>query len=73
MEDKKKIKLIKFSHDEKKADVKISLDGKIYEGQLIHFTGKPCKYCGEDNESPDENLLCSDCRETFGHSLFSEL
>jgi len=73
MEDKKRIKLIKFSHDGKRANVEISLNGEIYEGQLIHFTGKPCKYCGQDNESQDENLLCSECRESFGHSMISEL
>jgi hypothetical protein len=32
-----------------------------------------CKYCGKDNESSDPNLLCDDCKECFGHSLFSEL
>ncbi len=33
-----------------------------------------CKYCKEnDNNSPDEDLLCEKCRMTFGHSLYSEL
>ena len=32
-----------------------------------------CKYCGEENGSPDEDLLCSECREDFGHSLYSKL
>jgi len=33
-----------------------------------------CKYC-EENEtgSPDEDKLCSECSELFGHSFFSEL
>ena len=32
-----------------------------------------CKSCGKDNNSLEEDLLCSECRETFGHSLYSEL
>ena len=32
-----------------------------------------CKYCGDIAEGTYKDLLCSDCRETFGHSLFSEL
>lgn len=32
-----------------------------------------CKYCGEIAEGTHADLLCEDCRETFGHSLFSEL
>jgi len=27
-----------------------------------------CKYCGRPNGSTDPNLLCSSCRETFGHA-----
>ena len=32
-----------------------------------------CKYCGKDNGSDNEDLLCSECKVDFGHSLFSEL
>jgi len=32
-----------------------------------------CKYCGEENNSKEADLLCSECREAFGHSLYSEL
>ena len=32
-----------------------------------------CKYCGEIAEGTYVDLLCTDCRETFGHSLYSEL
>ena len=32
-----------------------------------------CKYCGKDNGSADEDVLCKDCREIFGHSFYSEL
>ena len=32
-----------------------------------------CKYCGQLVEGSYEDLLCEDCRESFGHSLYSEL
>lgn len=32
-----------------------------------------CKYCGNIAEGTHSDLLCKDCRETFGHTLFSEL
>lgn len=32
-----------------------------------------CKYCGQIAEGTHSDLLCEDCRETFGHALFSEL
>lgn len=32
-----------------------------------------CKYCSEHTDSQDPNILCPNCRETFGHSFFSEL
>lgn len=32
-----------------------------------------CKYCDWIAEGDFEDLLCSDCRESFGHSLYSEL
>ena len=32
-----------------------------------------CKYCGKPNGSTDADLLCQECRQTFGHSLYSEL
>lgn len=32
-----------------------------------------CKYCGNIAEGTLSDLLCSDCRETFGHTMFSEL
>lgn len=36
-------------------------------------TGNKCKYCRKPNCSPDPDVLCGDCRETFGHSFYSEL
>jgi len=32
-----------------------------------------CKYCGVIVIGTCADLLCTDCRETFGHSLYSEL
>lgn len=32
-----------------------------------------CKYCGEIVNGTDEDVLCSECRETFGHAFYSEL
>lgn len=32
-----------------------------------------CKYCGNIVEGEYEDLLCDECREIFGHSLYSEL
>ena len=33
-----------------------------------------CKYCHEnETHSNDPDVLCSKCRETFGHTYFSEL
>ena len=32
-----------------------------------------CKYCGDIAEGTDEDVLCQDCRMTFGHAFYSEL
>jgi len=32
-----------------------------------------CKYCANVVESDCDDLLCSDCREMFGHTMYSEL
>ena len=32
-----------------------------------------CKYCFGIAEGTYADLLCEECRETFGHSLYSEL
>lgn len=42
--------------------------------EIIDLTGKHlCKYCGEAVDGEYEDLLCEDCRMTFGHALYSEL
>ena len=32
-----------------------------------------CKYCGGIAEEKYDDLLCGECREIFGHTLFSQL
>ncbi len=32
-----------------------------------------CGYCGNPTDSGDKNVLCPDCRKTFGHTFLSEL
>ena len=32
-----------------------------------------CKYCGGIAEGTYKDLLCEECRECFGHALYSEL
>ena len=32
-----------------------------------------CKYCKSIAEGTYDDLLCDDCRQMFGHSLYSEL
>ena len=33
-----------------------------------------CKYCKTNyTNSPDPDVLCDECRETFGHAFYSEL
>ena len=32
-----------------------------------------CRYCGEITKGSDKDLLCDECKEIFGHSLYSEL
>ena len=32
-----------------------------------------CKYCNGITDGVNDDLLCMDCREVFGHALYSEL
>ena len=32
-----------------------------------------CKYCDAWAKGANENLLCNDCKEVFGHAFYSEL
>ena len=42
---------------------------KVYDARTHHL----CKYCGCVAKGTDEDVLCTDCRELFGHAFFSEL
>jgi rubrerythrin len=49
-------------------------DFTVDNSTLTNITGKHiCKYCGNIVEGEYEDLLCDECREIFGHSLYSEL
>jgi len=32
-----------------------------------------CQYCGQPTYSADADVLCSECREVFGHAFYSDL
>ena len=56
--------------------INTSCDTKFRTGdtEIIDLTGKHlCKYCSEVVDGEYEDLLCEDCRMTFGHALYSEL
>ena len=36
-------------------------------------THHQCKYCGRITKGSYKNLLCDECKEVFGHSVYSEL
>lgn len=72
-ESESKIKNIEFTSVEL---LKSIFDITNRQRNLINEILKPnkCLYCKEnDTDSIDPNILCLDCRETFGHSFFNEL
>lgn len=42
---------------------------RLYDGNEYHI----CKYCGNVVKGKNEDLLCKDCKETFGHNYYTEL
>lgn len=48
-------------------------DAKWTECELLPRGKHTCKYCGNIADGTLADLLCGECRQTFGHSLFSEL
>ena len=42
---------------------------KVVDAKTHHL----CKYCGCVAKGTDDDVLCADCRELFGHAFFSEL
>ena len=72
-ESESKIKNIEFTSVEL---LKSIFDITNRQRNLINEILKPnkCPYCKENyTDSIDPNILCPDCRETFGHSFFNEL
>lgn len=57
------------------ADVRKFLKDKGYTVEKIvsSETHHLCKYCKSIAEGTYDDLLCDECREVFGHSLYSEL
>lgn len=49
----------------------------IGDGYLAITITKPgyrlCRYCGNQHKTKDPEILCPECRETFGHTFYSEL
>ena len=48
-------------------------DAKWTECKKLPRGSHICKYCGNIAEGTYADLLCADCRETFGHTMYSEL
>ena len=72
-ESESKIKDIEFTSVEL---LKSIFDITNRQRNLVNEILKPnkCPSCEEnDTDSIDSNILCPDCRETFGHSFFNEL
>ena len=58
------IRLVKKANDFKGKKVLNVEDGNTY-----HI----CKYCGLITDGTDEDVLCKECRDIFGHTFYSEL
>lgn len=41
--------------------------------RLLEEDEHTCKYCGNIAKGTYEDILCEECRECFGHTLYSEL
>ena len=41
--------------------------------KLNRKTHHLCKYCSDIANGVDPDVLCAECRQTFGHAFFSEL
>lgn len=64
---------IKTACGEEFARERLERDGYVVESIVSAESHHVCKYCGGIAEGAYEDLLCADCRELFGHSLYSEL
>ena len=48
------------------------IEGLLLDDGAVELT-HPCKYCGQEAEGDYDDLLCEECREDFGHTMYSEL
>lgn len=59
------------------ADKWITLLETMLEEKIIAVhdanTHHICKYCGGVAKGIDEDILCEECRDVFGHAFYSEL
>lgn len=55
---------IEVAKDVVKCDVEA-----VYDAHTHHI----CKYCGDIANGCDDDVLCDDCKEIFGHSFYSQL
>lgn len=44
-----------------------------FDEDMYEWDSQICPYCGNPNYSNDPDMLCPMCRDTFGHSFYSEL
>lgn len=44
-----------------------------FDEDIYEEDSQICPYCGDLNYSNDPDMLCLMCRDTFGHSFYSEL
>ena len=64
---------IKTACGEGFAKARLEREGYVVSNIVNARNHHICKYCGGITEGSYEDMLCTDCRELFGHSLFSEL
>lgn len=74
----KEIGTLSYSGDKTEAEVLAMMQANEPECNWTACKKVPrgkhiCKYCGNIAEGTHGDLLCKECRDTFGHSLFSEL
>lgn len=63
---------------ESKEPMDVVLSSLIQQGitvtKIVSAKGKHiCRYCGDITEGTDEDLLCDDCHQTYGHYKYHEM
>lgn len=70
--------IVQYTGDKSDAEILAMMqanepDAKWTDCKKIPRGKHSCRYCGGIAEGTHSDLLCKDCREDFGHALFSEL